>query len=188
MTADTIDYYATNAQCFAESILAVDMRSLYQHFLPHLPREACILDIGCGSGRDSQYFRQQGHQVVATDASRQIAELAEKEIQQVVRVQRVQDIGYRLEFDGIWASASLLHVAARGLPDVFQRLLRALKPGGCCTARSSMAAGSIGDQGAVLPIWISRVWNTCWTRSVASVLSRCGSASIAGRGGELNSG
>jgi len=130
MTADTLDYYAINARGFVESTVAVDMRPLYQHFLPRLSRQAHILDVGCGSGRDSRYFRQQGHQIIAIDASRQVAALAEKEIQQPVKVQRVQDIRYRQEFDGIWASASLLHVPAKELSDVFQRLSNALKPGG----------------------------------------------------------
>lgn len=33
-------------------------------------------------------------------------------------------------FDGIWACASLLHVAPADLPDVLRRLQRALRPGG----------------------------------------------------------
>ena len=34
------------------------------------------------------------------------------------------------EYDGIWACASLLHVPSAGLPDIFRRMLTALKPGG----------------------------------------------------------
>jgi SAM-dependent methyltransferase len=130
MTADTIDYYENNAWAFVESTIAVDMRPLYRHFLPLLPWPADILDVGCGSGRDSRYFARQGHRVTAIDPSSRIADLAENVINQDVTIQRVQDISYHHEFDGIWASASLLHVPANELQAVFYRLAEALKAGG----------------------------------------------------------
>ncbi len=48
----------------------------------------------------------------------------------MIDVQRVEDIQYKNQFDGIWACASLLHVSLNELPDVFYRLLLALKPNG----------------------------------------------------------
>jgi SAM-dependent methyltransferase len=125
-----MDYYKENARAFVESTLQVDMRPLYQRFLPLLPERALILDAGCGSGRDAKSFIELGHQVTAFDSSVEIAALAEKEIGQPVHVQRVQDIRYEKEFDGIWACASLLHVPAGELPDVFRQLARALKSNG----------------------------------------------------------
>lgn len=125
-----MDYYETNAEDFVESTLRIDMQPLYQHFLPLLPKRAHILDVGCGSGRDSRYFIKQGFQVTAFDASARIAALAENEVGQAIAVQRVQDIHYQSQFHGIWASASLLHVSTRELPDVFRRLSQALKPNG----------------------------------------------------------
>ena len=125
-----MDYYETNAKTFVESTLRIDMQALYQRFLPLLPARGCILDVGCGSGRDSRHFIRQGYRVTAFDASPRIAELAEKEIDQAVAVQRVQDIQYRNQFHGIWACASLLHVSVQELPDVFRRLSQALSPNG----------------------------------------------------------
>jgi SAM-dependent methyltransferase len=125
-----MDYYENNAKAFVESTLRVDMQTLYQRFLPLLPERAYILDAGCGSGRDAKTFIERGYQVTAFDASAEIAALAEKEIGQPVQVQRLQDIQYQNQFDGIWACASLLHVPAKELPDVFRRLARALKPNG----------------------------------------------------------
>lgn len=127
---NNMDYYENNAKAFVESTLRVDMQTLYQRFLPLLPKRAYILDAGCGSGRDAKTFIERGYQVTAFDASAEIAALAEKEIGQPVQVQRLQDIQYQNQFDGIWACASLLHVPAKELPDVFRRLARALKPNG----------------------------------------------------------
>ncbi|MCF6210600.1 MAG: class I SAM-dependent methyltransferase [Gammaproteobacteria bacterium] len=125
-----MSYYDNNAVAFIESTRLVDMRPLYQRFLPLLPGQAHILDAGCGSGRDAKQFIEQGYKVTAFDASTEIAALAEKELGQPVSVQRLQEIQYQNQFDGIWACASLLHVPAKELPYVFHRLARALKPNG----------------------------------------------------------
>ncbi len=142
-----MDYYENNALAFVESTRLIDMQSLYQQFLPLLPKQAYILDAGCGSGRDAKQFIALGHQVMAFDASKKIAALAEKEIDQPVLVQRLQGIFYRNQFDGIWACASLLHVSARELPDVFYRLAQALKPGGVVYCSFKYGAGEYERQG-----------------------------------------
>ena len=38
-------------------------------FLSYLDPEARILDLGCGSGRDSRYFLDQGYKVTSVDGS-----------------------------------------------------------------------------------------------------------------------
>ena len=53
----TLDYYDINALGFFESTFKVDMESLYQLFLRYLPDHAFILDLGCGSGRDTLAFK-----------------------------------------------------------------------------------------------------------------------------------
>ncbi|RLJ17525.1 SAM-dependent methyltransferase [bacterium endosymbiont of Escarpia laminata] len=142
-----MDYYEKNAGAFIESTLQVDMQPLYQRFLPLLPRYAHILDAGCGSGRDARHFIKNGYQVTAFDASTEIAALAEKEIGQSVQVQRLQDIHYQNQFDGIWACASLLHVPAKELPDVFHRLTDALKPNGVIYCSFKYGRGEYEKQG-----------------------------------------
>ena len=56
----TIDYYNQYADEFAQATLNVDMESLYQPFLAELPERARILDVGCGSGRDTLAFLNKG--------------------------------------------------------------------------------------------------------------------------------
>lgn len=43
---------------------------------------------------------------------------------------KFQEIAFEEEFDGIWASASLLHVPYEELPDVMNKLHKALKDNG----------------------------------------------------------
>jgi SAM-dependent methyltransferase len=66
----TIDYYNQYADQFLQATLYVDMESLYQPFLAELPDSARILDLGCGSGRDSLAFKNKGYQVDAIEPYR----------------------------------------------------------------------------------------------------------------------
>ena len=45
------------------------MEALYQPFLEQLAHDAYILDLGCGSGRDTLAFRKKGYHVDAIDYS-----------------------------------------------------------------------------------------------------------------------
>lgn len=127
---DTVDYYNQQAERYAAETLHVDVSALHQRFLAGMPAGAYILDAGCGSGRDSLAFLQQGYRVHAFDASEEMARIATTVIGQAVQVQRLEALDAQPVYDGVWACASLLHVAAADLPAVLQRLCAALKPGG----------------------------------------------------------
>lgn len=138
--ASSITYYDENAEQFVKNTLKVNMLSLYQEFLPLLPVGGHILDAGCGSGRDSLNFIQQGYKVTAFDGSKSLVDIAAQLIGQPVQYSLFQDFQaeeqYSLEgktqaeFDGIWACASLLHVASDQLPQIFQKLATMLKKQG----------------------------------------------------------
>ena len=72
----TIDYYNLNAENFIENTQNVDMHLPQDKFLHLLNEGAAILDFGCGSGRDTKYFLDQGYQVTATDGSAELCRLA----------------------------------------------------------------------------------------------------------------
>lgn len=60
----TIEYYNDNADAFIASTINVDMRQIYDEFEKLLKPNSVILDLGCGSGRDSLYFKNSGHIIV----------------------------------------------------------------------------------------------------------------------------
>lgn len=124
------DYYDEHAEQFFLDTVSVDMGLLYQCFLKHVPAGQCILDAGCGSGRDALAFQRLGYRVKAFDASPALAAKASELLQQPVDVLTFQHFSERPSFAGIWACASLLHVPAADLPDAFSRLWTALLPGG----------------------------------------------------------
>ena len=127
---DSVSYYDRNKEQFIQSTVDVDMTSQYRLFLAHLPRMASILDAGCGSGRDSLAFKQMGYQVEAFDLSQAMVEATRKLVSIPVRQMGFESLDYEGCFDGIWASASLLHVRRDDMKEVFTRLAKALKDEG----------------------------------------------------------
>lgn len=126
----TLNYYRQHAGRFFTSTVSVDMSALYQPFVAALPDGATVLDAGCGSGRDSKAFAEMGYRVEAFDASAQMVALATEHSGLAVQEMRFDQLDAVARYDGIWCCASLLHVSQAELPDVMQRLARALKPGG----------------------------------------------------------
>jgi SAM-dependent methyltransferase len=103
-------------------------------FMSLLPSRGCILDLGCRGGHDSRVFLDAGFKLTAIDASVEMAALASARIDQNVIVRAFQDLDCTDEFDGVWASASLLHVQTAEIPDIFQRIRCGLRPGGLLCA------------------------------------------------------
>ena len=131
----TLDYYQRNAKDFFSQTINVDMQNVYQPFLEYLPKgKQAILDVGCGSGRDSVFFANQGFEVVAIDGSQNVIGLAKQTdtriYWQCLRFDEIAKQSWQNQFTGIWACASLLHVPFDDLPKLLNDLIRCLKSDG----------------------------------------------------------
>ena len=126
----TRDYYERNAEQYSSTTLKAKLPTAYRLFLGRLPKDARILDAGCGSGRDTAAFLRRGYQVSAFDASAALCRLSTRLTGVPTRQLRFQEFDETEQYNGVWASASLLHVPRVELPDCLSRLIRSLKPGG----------------------------------------------------------
>lgn len=126
----TLSYYNNAAKSFIEGTIDTDLSELRQRFLDYLPASAHILDLGCGSGRDSKAFLDMGYTVTAMDGSLECCKLASDYIGQEVLCKTFEELDFDQAFDGIWACASLLHVPYGELAGIFKKITKALKPGG----------------------------------------------------------
>jgi cyclopropane fatty-acyl-phospholipid synthase-like methyltransferase len=126
----SVSYYEENAETYFDSTVQADMRKLRDCFLQHVRTGGTILDAGCGSGRDAKAFAAAGYSVTAFDASSEMVRLARQHTGLQVRHMTFEQVAGHDEFDGIWASACLLHVARTDLPATFGRFARALASGG----------------------------------------------------------
>jgi SAM-dependent methyltransferase len=136
----TSRFYACNAELYVGRGDGAP-NPLLPPFLAKLRPGSCILELGCGAGRDAQAMIAAGHHVVPTDGIPEIAREAERLLQRPVRVLRFEDLEDCEVFDAVWANASLQHVARARLPNVVARIRRALKPGGLHFATYKSGAG-----------------------------------------------
>ena len=128
----TIDYYNKHAEEFTASTFEVDMESLYQPFLAELQEGARILDVGCGSGRDTLAFKNKGYHVDAIDYSEELVKKATELTGIQVHHTSFYDLADSDKYDGVWACASLLHCERDKLLNVLHRIHRALRCTGIC--------------------------------------------------------
>lgn len=126
----TIEYYNENAQKFVEATVNVDFHQMQNRFLNKLQEGAYILDFGCGSGRDTKYFLEQGYQVEAMDGSEELCKLASELTGAEVKHIYFQDLDEEEKYDGIWACSSILHLNMDELEDVMKKMTIALKAKG----------------------------------------------------------
>lgn len=143
----TLSYYESNARRFFEETRGVDMSPLYEPFLSRLPAGASILDAGCGSGRDSLYFLDNGYDVTSFDASEAMVRLATEHLGRPVLRLAFDQLNYEERFDGVWACASLLHVPRRAMIDALNRLASSLKRGGTLYASFRYGSGEVVRDG-----------------------------------------
>lgn len=125
-----MNYYDENSQEFFDETVNTDMSPHYDEFLKLIPKNGNILDAGCGSGRDTLKFKSLGYNVTAIDGSKMMCELASEHSGIDAKHMQFQEIKFNNEFNGIWASASLLHVPSDELEDVLKRLKKSLKDNG----------------------------------------------------------
>lgn len=128
------NYYDSKANAFIATTRDVDMSDARDRFLAAVPARADgparILDAGSGSGRDALAFRVSGYDLKAFDASPAMVAATQAHAAVETRLMQFEDFTWEHSFEGIWACASLLHVADADLPGVVERLAAHLVPDG----------------------------------------------------------
>ena len=126
----TLEYYNQCAKDYNELTLNIEFEHKREMLLKYLKPGAHILDLGCGSGRDSKAFLQKGYQVTAVDGSKELCKIASENIGQEVICQLFDELEETNTYDGVWACASLLHLPTDELKKVIQKVEQSLKKGG----------------------------------------------------------
>jgi SAM-dependent methyltransferase len=127
---ETLAYYNTNAKTFTEGTINVDFSSVQNKFLDKLESGASILDFGCGSGRDTKFFLENGYTVEAIDGSDQLCKIASEHTGIEVKNILFRDLQEVRKYDAIWACSSILHLSYAELVDVMKKIVVALKDKG----------------------------------------------------------
>jgi len=89
-----------------------------------------LLELGAGPGKDGEFFRDHGLDVVCTDLSPEMIELCESK-GLAARVMDLSDLDFSSDaFDAVYALNCLLHLPGRELPAALRGSRTVLKPGG----------------------------------------------------------
>lgn len=127
---NTLGYYDNHADEFYKSTINVKFTTIQERFLAKLQIGSYILDFGCGSGRDTKYFLEQGYNVEAIDGSAELCKLASEYTGISVKNMYFQELTEAEKYDGIWACSSILHLPMDDLADVVRKMVIALKGNG----------------------------------------------------------
>lgn len=160
----TLAFYAREAAVYAARPRASQGVPLTS-FLARLAPSSLILDLGCGGGQDALAMTQAGFHVTARDGCPELAAQAQSRLGVPVQVQLFEDLDDDAAFDGVWASASLLHIPKRSLGPVIHRIHRALKPSGLFYA--SFKTGGLAGRDA-----LGRYYNNPSKEDLAALLSQ----------------
>ena len=125
----TLRFYAQNAAKYAAVDRAPTNAEL-ETFMSRLPPGGRVLELGTGSGRHAKTMLEHGFDVEPTDGSSELAREAERLLGRPVKVMLFDELNADAAYDGVWASASLLHVPAQALSLVLRRVHSALVPKG----------------------------------------------------------
>ena len=130
MEHNTLTYYDNHADEFYRSTVSVEFTAMQDRFLRKLKKGFCILDFGCGSGRDTKYFLEQGYHVEAIDGSAELCKRASQYTGIQVKQMLFEELAAVNMYDGIWACSSILHLPIDKLANVMQKMTTALKKNG----------------------------------------------------------
>ncbi len=129
----TIRAYDEHAAAYRESTAVVgpELAAVIGTFAARLGADARVLEIGSGGGRDALALEAAGLHVRRTDITPGFVELLRGDGHEASVVDPLHDdLGAPGSYDGVWASACLLHVERADLPTVLERLAAVTRVGG----------------------------------------------------------
>lgn len=156
MDESTLQFYRDNAEAYAGWAKAPSTR--LRGFLALLPPGAAILELGCGAGNHSAVMLAEGFSVRATDGSPEMAEIASRRLGHPVEAMLFDELDAHQAYDGVWASACLLHAPRDELAGILGRIHRALKPSGVFYASYKMGESDGRDSLGRYYSYVSPEW------------------------------
>ena len=126
----TLNSYESTTEEYATHTASLHPHLYAQKFMKMLPPSSKIIDIGCGPGRDAKIFQQQGLKVTGIDFSPKMIAMAKLNTPQAeFHVMDIEKLNFpKNTFDGVWASASFLHIPKKNMPYVLNTIHSFLKP------------------------------------------------------------
>lgn len=143
----TESYYERQAGAYAEASDAIDLQPLYRSFLSMVATGGLILDAGCGSGRDIRFFEQHDLRPVGVDRSLGLIRIAASRSSSPFVVGDLRKLPFADQmFDGVWSSASLVHLPRASITFALSEMRRVSKPEAALVLSVKAGEGEIRDE------------------------------------------
>lgn len=133
----TVSAYDSDAAAYQANTIEIPwiVEQVITRFASELEPGSRVLEIGSGGGRDALALESKGLSVRRTDITPGFVDLLREQGHDADVIDPRHDDLSDPErpgtpYDGVWASASLLHVARHNLPGVLRRLAQVTRPGG----------------------------------------------------------
>ena len=151
------DYYQNHFQTYHQKTFTIDPSSFLEPLRKHLEPGCTILDIGCGSGRDMLWLKNNSFTVSGFERSAGLADLARQNTGSDVIKGDFEAFDFTTRpIDAILLAGSLVHVPHEKLPQVFGRVTAGLRPGGKVLITLKQGQGTGTDKlGSVFYYWQS---------------------------------
>lgn len=145
MDRQTIEIYDAKAADYAKLVTSDTPSRHLRAFIEALPKGGHVLDLGCGPGNAAASLRDAGFRVTAIDASPKMVELGADRYGLDITLGTFDDVTQTAEYDGIWASFSLLHAPRVDIPRHLSAIHMALKPLGVFVIGVKTGTGAARD-------------------------------------------
>ena len=167
-------------------VLPEGIRRSAEEFLSRLPKDSHIVDVGCGHGRDMEWFESRGCTVTGIDCSGGILAEAKKRVKGALIHADFTTYSFSASsMDGIWCNASLLHIPRRMLSAVLRSFLAWARPNAVFFASMKRGSGEAWREVEYMPgtfrffayhdpqrfeaLLLKAGWVPVWRRSPADV-------------------
>ena len=128
---DAIDYYNKYAaKIFEETVEEEVSEKFRDEFLSYLDEGDAILDLGCGSGRDSLDFYERGYDVTPLDGAEEMCRLAEVHTDLEVLCEKYEDMDFDDAFEGVWAREAFIRVPKDEIRGILLKVRNSLTKNG----------------------------------------------------------
>jgi len=166
------DFYQRHYRSYHQKTFHIDPASFLEPLIRHLTPGNTLLDVGCGSGRDLLWFKEQGIKVTGFERSEGLAALARTTVECEIIEGDFEDFDFSKEtFDAILLSGSLVHIPHAQLEAVFDSVMRGLGEGGKVLVSLKEGKGSsTGGDGRIFYLWQKEDLRELFSRHGFSVL------------------
>ena len=161
------DLYETQFLSYCYKTVTLDPTPFLTPLINRLPKNSKILDIGCGSGRDLLWLKNQGYQPTGFERSSGIAQFAREHSQCSVIEGDFQTYDFStLQFDAVIAIGAFVHLKKSELGPTLLRISRSINKDGLIYLTLKEGLGQYqNEDGRIFVYWeqedLEETFETC---------------------------